>query len=496
MEETLWHALRKTQLISPIVSKDDAISWEGCEFSKCGRTDRGVSAFGQVVGLKVRSNKPLKFATNEGFPPLVPSQISRDADAHPRNNLEPGHQDGIEPLKDDLSFDDIREELPYIKILNRVLPEDIRALAWCPSPPGFSARFSCRERRYRYFFTQPAFKPPRQIQPNDRCAAENGGKAPQGYLNIEAMQTAAKKFEGLHDFRNFCKIDPSKQIENFQRRIFRSEIVAVSPLSPSNITSSSVLPPLGITANTNTRNLAHHAKTYAFILHGSAFLWHQVRHMVAILFLIGQGLESPILIDDLLNISKTPSKPRYDMADDAPLVLWDCIFPKDLSELNEMGYEDSLPWITESGPLASSSSGVNGLNNDNNNNSNENNNRFELNGKYARGGVAESIWKVWRKANIDEVLAGELLDVVEGYRHTTLQSKHQEQGQGYGSSNPEPRSERVFLGGNEAKLAGKYVPVMQRPRMEGAEVVNAKWAKKKNGVVVKEEEGGEKAKEV
>ena len=172
MEETLWHALRKTQLISPIVSKDDAISWEGCEFSKCGRTDRGVSAFGQVVGLKVRSNKPLKFATNEGFPPLVPSQISRDADAHPRNNLEPGHQDGIEPLKDNLSFDDIREELPFIKILNRVLPEDIRALAWCPSPPGFSARFSCRERRYRYFFTQPAFKPPRQIQPLQMCRRE------------------------------------------------------------------------------------------------------------------------------------------------------------------------------------------------------------------------------------------------------------------------------------------------------------------------------------
>ncbi|KAL7617024.1 hypothetical protein Lser_V15G00158 [Lactuca serriola] len=26
---------------------------------------------------------------------------------------------------------------------------------------------------------------------------------------------------------------------------------------------------------------------------GSAFLWHQVRCMVAVLFLIGQGLESP-----------------------------------------------------------------------------------------------------------------------------------------------------------------------------------------------------------
>ena len=49
--------------------------------------------------------------------------------------------------------------------------------------------------------------------------------------------------------------------------------------------------------------------------------------MVAILFLIGQGLESPSLIDELLDIRKTPAKPRYEMADDAPLVLWDCIFP-------------------------------------------------------------------------------------------------------------------------------------------------------------------------
>lgn len=32
--------------------------------------------------------------------------------------------------------------------------------------------------------------------------------------------------------------------------------------------------------------------------------------MVSILFLIGLGLEEPNLIDDLLDISKTPKKPR------------------------------------------------------------------------------------------------------------------------------------------------------------------------------------------
>jgi len=32
---------------------------------------------------------------------------------------------------------------------------------------------------------------------------------------------------------------------------------------------------------------------YEFIIKGKAFLWHQVRLMVAILFLIGKGLEEP-----------------------------------------------------------------------------------------------------------------------------------------------------------------------------------------------------------
>lgn len=44
------------------------------------------------------------------------------------------------------------EELDYPKLLNRVLPADIRVLAWCPAPPDFSARFDCRQRTYKYYF--------------------------------------------------------------------------------------------------------------------------------------------------------------------------------------------------------------------------------------------------------------------------------------------------------------------------------------------------------
>ena len=481
--------------VADVKAADDAITWEGCEFSKCGRTDRGVSAFGQVVGLKVRSNRPLKRGADEELPQILPPEFWTDATTHSRGGMDAGGHDNTESSSESPWYDNTYDELPYIKILNRVLPEDIRVLAWCPSPPDFSARFSCRERRYRYFFTQPSFKPPVQLQSNHQSNAVNGRKETQGYLNIEAMQSAAKKFEGVHDFRNFCKIDPSKQIENFQRKIFRSKIIAVNPPSPPSNTGPPALPPLEDTITGTT--LAHQAQTYAFILHGSAFLWHQVRHMVAILFLIGQGLESPTLIDDLLDIAKTPSKPRYDIADDAPLVLWDCVFPTDMSETSEKGYEDSLPWITENGQLKPSSYSTS--NNATINSNNKKNGGAEAVNKkhYARGAITENIWKVWRKAKIDEVLAGELLDVVAGYHHSAS-SQQQGQGQGHGDNVPEPRSDKVFLGGNGAKLAGKYVPVMQRPRMESAEIVNARWAqkkKKKDGLVIAEG-GGEMAAEV
>ena len=36
--------------------------------------------------------------------------------------------------------------------------------------------------------------------------------------------------------------------------------------------------------------------------------------MVAILFLIGHGLEKPEIIDHMLDIEKCPSKPQYGMA--------------------------------------------------------------------------------------------------------------------------------------------------------------------------------------
>lgn len=132
---------------------------------------------------------------------------------------------------------------------------------------------------------------------------------------------------------------------------------------------------------------------YSFTVHGSAFLWHQVRHLVAILFLVGQGLEHPSVVPQLLDIKKTPRKPMYEMATDAPLVLWDCIFPEEgTSE------EDSLKWIYVGDQAWSENK--------------KRKNGAPGNGKYGPGGLVDGLWTVWRKRKMDELLAGMLLDVV------------------------------------------------------------------------------------
>ena len=43
-------------------------------------------------------------------------------------------------------------ELPYMTILNRNLPNDIRVVSWATVDSSFNARFSCKERTYKYFF--------------------------------------------------------------------------------------------------------------------------------------------------------------------------------------------------------------------------------------------------------------------------------------------------------------------------------------------------------
>ena len=431
VEEELWKALAKTKLL--FKDDQDSVNWEGCEYSKAGRTDKGVSAFGQVIGIRVRSNRPM-------------SNV----------DIEVGEGEDVERPAEK-SFDPIRDEIPYPRYLNRVLPEDIRVLAWCPSlPEDFSARFSCRQRKYRYFFTQPAHCP---IPGSGGLTKRRSGlQEREGWLDIESMRNAAQRFLGWHDFRNFHKLDPSRQTTNFERWIQRAEIeeVPFSSLGMAFVDRSEFAP---ISMGYPER----YQRVYSFTVWGSAFLYHQVRHMVAVLFLIGQGFEEPSTIDDLLDIDKTPRKPMYEIADEHPLVLWDCLFPGE----NALEVKDSLLWIYP----------------DDQHEFKGQNQAFHStgNGRYGPAGVNESLWALWYRKKLDEVLSTQLLEqvVLQEVGKTELANLFREPSSLPPPANSNPKSARHFNGGDILRSTGTYVPIAKRATMEPADAVNARWAKHK-----------------
>uniref|UniRef100_A0A8C6SR96 Pseudouridylate synthase 3 n=1 Tax=Neogobius melanostomus TaxID=47308 RepID=A0A8C6SR96_9GOBI len=233
VEARLFESLLKTRLIQDRQSSN---------YHRCGRTDKGVSAFSQVISIDLRSNQ---FCGGLGV--ILPENV----DAAVKNKADV-------------------QELPYVKMLNRVLPLDIRVLDWAPAAEGFSARFDCQSRTYRYYFPEEVWI-----------------------------------YEGTHDFRNICKMDVGNGVLQFERTIL----------------SASVRPAQSLSANSTDPY-----KLFIFEIKGLAFLYHQVRCMMALLLLIGQKLEDLDIIDQLMDVTKNPRKPQYNMAVDYPLVLFDCHF--------------------------------------------------------------------------------------------------------------------------------------------------------------------------
>ena len=177
---------------------------ESCGLSLGGRTDKGVSAFGQVFALRLRSNLP---------PPAG------------------GDTGGAEAAGDEARRE--KKEIDYVRVLNRVLPEDIRVLAAQPVPEDFSARFSASHRTYRYFFVR-------------------------GELELAPMREAAARLQGEFDFRNFCKIDPA--VSNFRRTVLSATI---QPAAGGPCVLEGSESPLDV---------------FEFEVRGTAFLYHQARH--------------------------------------------------------------------------------------------------------------------------------------------------------------------------------------------------------------------------
>lgn len=136
------------------------------------------------------------------------------------------------------------------RALNAHLPPSVAVLEVGAAPPGFHARFSCTERRYTYTFLAAPQRHP--------LWAGRALHLP-GPLNVDAMNVAAARLIGTHDFAAFATREDRQTV-----RELRALTVRPGPVVPGGA-------------------------VWEVHVAGESFLRHMVRGLVGTLLLVGQG---------------------------------------------------------------------------------------------------------------------------------------------------------------------------------------------------------------
>jgi len=130
-------------------------------------------------------------------------------------------------------------------------------------------------------------------------------------MDIGKMRKAAGFLLGVHDFRNLCKID-AESTKSWVREIRNLDIFeTIQQWSPK-----------GLLGDESTDSL------FCLTIEGNAFLYHMIRCIISVLFMVGRGQEEPEIMLKLLDVTAHPCKPKYVMADHFPLILSDCQYSK------------------------------------------------------------------------------------------------------------------------------------------------------------------------
>jgi tRNA pseudouridine38-40 synthase len=166
-----------------------------------------------------------------------------------------------------------REDFSWVRGTNTFLPPDI-AVQWARAvPDAFHARNSARARRYAYVLLESPVRP-----------SVEAGRVGWVFrpLDLQAMQEAAAHLVGEHDFSSFR---------------------ASSCQSPTPVKT---LQPIRITRR---------GSYWRFEFQANAFLHHMIRNLMGCLITVGQGLQPPGWMAEVLQArSRDAASPTFSPA--------------------------------------------------------------------------------------------------------------------------------------------------------------------------------------
>ncbi len=140
--------------------------------------------------------------------------------------------------------------------INLFLPQDIRINSIEKISPNFNLIQSISEKTYRYYFSNDV-----QNHPFSTAFLQNI----PGELNWEKMNEACRIIIGNHDFKAFCT--PSSNKTDYRRTILSSKISSTDEF----------------------QGIFFPEKIFCFQITGTGFLHHQVRILMSVIWMIGNG---------------------------------------------------------------------------------------------------------------------------------------------------------------------------------------------------------------
>lgn len=235
------------------------LAYDGTAYSGYQRQDNGIA-------VQQRVEEVLEIINHE--PVRVYGSSRTDAGVHARGFV--AHFDLVQPVP----------PANLVRAMNTRLPQDVRVMRAAYARRDFDARKDAKGKEYRYFVYNASILPPHLAPYWTFCHRP---------LDVAAMQAAAARFVGRHDFVSFAA-NPHRDLETTVRNIFAFTVKKSGP-------------------------------RVTFSVKGDGFLYKQVRSMVGFLLSVGKGNERPEAVTELLEAA-APRTARVQTAPGKGLFLW------------------------------------------------------------------------------------------------------------------------------------------------------------------------------